>query len=194
MSERKMCALILYPKEMNIKVPVIEKTNLYSTKRILAVLGIVTILLFLFFIFASTVSCTKKSTVQSTIQETTQKNHIVKQFDTLWGISWCYYDNCEYWPTIYFANSNVITFPDLIITGTNLVINQLYSNSTWFGIVLSEQYFTLYQMYLKKGWKRHAEGMLYIAVKLDRNIIEKQSTNLQFIKNYRNLMNGRVFQ
>lgn len=118
----------------------------------------------------------------------------IKANDTLWDISKIYYSNYSEWPVIYFNNVSNISFPDLIIINEKIVI-PMFNKQTNFNSNLGDMYFDLYRMYRKIGWKKHAEGMLYMSTKVYSNKGKLNGTvdDIDFQRDMERLKNGKDF-
>jgi hypothetical protein len=116
--------------------------------------------------------------------------HNVKNGDNLWDLSQTYYKRHFPWPIIYFYNTNSITFPDLIIIGKSVNVPTYQTNNE--KIILAMMYYDLYKLYKKCGWKKYAEGMLYMSSKYDimntSQIMDDESKI-----DYEKLRNGKPF-
>ena len=93
----------------------------------------------LFFIFTTLSSCTSQTIdIEGTTKfssivtdnELTQY-HTVVYGDSLWDISYKYYDDPYVWPNIFKNNQNKIYDADLILPGQSLIIHRNISDKSW---------------------------------------------------------------
>lgn len=92
--------------------------------------------------------------------------HIIKNGNTLWGISKQYYSRATLWPNIYRKNVETLRTPDLLIVGRELIIPELegkaYQLTKTDSARIAQGYYLAYRAY-KKYDEEMAEAYLRVA-------------------------------
>ncbi len=99
--------------------------------------------------------------------------HVIKQGNTLWGLSRQYYSRSSLWPNIYRKNVETLRTPDLLIVGRKLLIPELqgeaYQLSKTDSARIAQGYYLAYRAY-KKYDEEKAEGYLKVAKKFSTTL------------------------
>lgn len=108
----------------------------------------------------------EEAPVNTTRNEENTFIHIIKNGNTLWGISKQYYSRATLWPNIYRKNVETVRTPDLLIVGRELIIPELegkaYQLTKTDSARIAQGYYLAYRAY-KKYDEEKAEAYLRVA-------------------------------
>ncbi len=95
--------------------------------------------------------------------------------DNLWKLAFKYYSDGYLWPLILQANEDKISNPDFIAAGTTLSIPEVLNKTK--NKLLAKGHLLAYKEYKKRG-DEDALNHLYVAYKLDKELVSASSSNI----------------
>jgi nucleoid DNA-binding protein len=95
--------------------------------------------------------------------------------DNLWKLAFKYYSDGYLWPLILQANEDKISNPDFIATGTTISIPAVLNKTN--NKLLAKGHLLAYREYKKRG-DEDALNHLYVAYKLDKELVSASSSNI----------------
>ncbi|MEK6794827.1 MAG: LysM peptidoglycan-binding domain-containing protein [Spirochaetota bacterium] len=120
--------------------------------------------------------------------KTGSTTYTVRYRDSLWDLAKRNYGgNGFYWVFIYALNVDTIKNPDVLVTGTKIIVPTIPRDllSTRLERIpasvrsgLAESYYEIYEIYIAVNENEHAKWMLYLSDRFDPQIIEMSKGSL----------------